>query len=368
MVLPSHLFHNYHFHHGDDNDEDEDSNIANSNARNDNSTTLLAPDILKYRIIHGRTYHAESGTAQYWASNDERQNTSMDMIHHFLKMVLDNELFLAPIRDDIETALDVGTGTGIWAIDFADRFPSTEVTGTDISPIQPSWVPPNLQFEIEDCTQPWTFEPQSMDYVHMRYLYGSISNWTELFREAYNVCKPGGWVESCEASPLMESDDGTVPKNSAMHQWGPLFIDGAKEMGSTFTVVDDDLQVHSMQEVGFEDIKVTEKKIPIGGWANDTKLHQIGRFVQMSLEEDIEGYIQYMAGLLGWSDDQVTVYCAKLRNEIRSGHHHAWFRYKVVYGRRPYEDGCESERERESEHESERGHQHEDEAVCRYDN
>jgi ubiquinone/menaquinone biosynthesis C-methylase UbiE len=70
--------------------------------------------------------------------------------------------------------LDLGTGTGIWAIDFADAFPNTQVTGTDISPIQPSWVPPNLKFEIEDFTEEWTFPGNTFDYIHMRYLYGSV--------------------------------------------------------------------------------------------------------------------------------------------------------------------------------------------------
>jgi methylase of polypeptide subunit release factors len=32
--------------------------------------------------------------------------------------------------------LDIGTGTGIWAIDFADEHPEAEVIGTDLSPIQ----------------------------------------------------------------------------------------------------------------------------------------------------------------------------------------------------------------------------------------
>lgn len=29
--------------------------------------------------------------------------------------------------------------------DFADEHPGAEVIGTDISPIQPKWVPPNLK-------------------------------------------------------------------------------------------------------------------------------------------------------------------------------------------------------------------------------
>ena len=41
--------------------------------------------------------------------------------------------------------------------DFADEFPDTEVTGTDVSPIQPVWLPPNVRFEIDDATEePWS--------------------------------------------------------------------------------------------------------------------------------------------------------------------------------------------------------------------
>jgi methylase of polypeptide subunit release factors len=41
--------------------------------------------------------------------------------------------------------LDVGTGTGIWAIDAGDLFPSAEVIGVDLSPIQPNWMPVSRQ-------------------------------------------------------------------------------------------------------------------------------------------------------------------------------------------------------------------------------
>jgi cyclopropane fatty-acyl-phospholipid synthase-like methyltransferase len=37
--------------------------------------------------------------------------------------------------------LDVGTGTGIWAIEAGDLYPSAAVTGVDLSPIQPNWMP-----------------------------------------------------------------------------------------------------------------------------------------------------------------------------------------------------------------------------------
>jgi ubiquinone/menaquinone biosynthesis C-methylase UbiE len=33
--------------------------------------------------------------------------------------------------------LDAGCGTGIWAMDFADSHPETEVIGVDLAPVQP---------------------------------------------------------------------------------------------------------------------------------------------------------------------------------------------------------------------------------------
>ncbi|KAH1807053.1 hypothetical protein KXX35_009054, partial [Aspergillus fumigatus] len=41
--------------------------------------------------------------------------------------------------------------------DFADRHPSARVIGTDLSPIQPHLVPPNVQFEVDDCCDEWTY-------------------------------------------------------------------------------------------------------------------------------------------------------------------------------------------------------------------
>ncbi|KAI6758635.1 hypothetical protein HG530_010875 [Fusarium avenaceum] len=281
---------------------DRDSVITSNTVE---STASMTSSILSYRTIQGRTFHSERGNAHYWASNDEQQNESMDIVHHFLCLLLDDRLYLSPLKDGIQKALDIGTGTGIWAIDFADKFPGTKVIGTDISPIQPSWVPSNLEFQIDDCTLPWTFEPNSIDFVHIRYLYGSIKDWSALFKESFRACRPGGWVESHEASPMIESDDGTRK---------------------------------GMEDAGFVDIQVVDHKIPVTGWPQDPKLKEIGQYVQAALEQDFEGYILYMASqLLGWSMQEVTVYCAQLRRELRSSANHPFFRYRAVYGRKPEE-------------------------------
>ena len=45
----------------------------------------------------------------------------MDMVHHIYRLLLGGKLSLAPISDNVQRVLDLGTGTGIWAMDFAEQ-------------------------------------------------------------------------------------------------------------------------------------------------------------------------------------------------------------------------------------------------------
>ena len=142
-----------------------------------------------------------------------------------------------------------------WPSDFADQYPGAEVIGVDISPPQPQWVPPNLKFEVDDVTQEWTWEPNSFDYVHMRWLVGAVPDWDEIFRQAYKVTKPGGYFESKESSSVNTSDDGTVPDGCALDQWGKVFHKAGNKFGRSFRVYEDGIQRKAMEAAGFVDIK-----------------------------------------------------------------------------------------------------------------
>lgn len=100
---------------------------------------------------------------------------------------------------------------GIWAIDFADEFPSADVIGTDLSPIQPSWVPPNLRFLVDDAESTWLFNRnQLFDFIHVRDLAGSIADWPKLLQQAYDHLEPGGWIEVVDYEIALNSDDDTM--------------------------------------------------------------------------------------------------------------------------------------------------------------
>jgi len=47
-------------------------------------------------------------------------NNRLDIAHHIYLLLLGGKLVKAPIPEGIQRILDVGTGTGIWAIDAAE--------------------------------------------------------------------------------------------------------------------------------------------------------------------------------------------------------------------------------------------------------
>lgn len=49
--------------------------------------------------------------------------------------------------------LDIGCGTGTFAIELADLCPSALIEATDLSPMQPSYGPAKVNFIIDDPEQ-----------------------------------------------------------------------------------------------------------------------------------------------------------------------------------------------------------------------
>jgi cyclopropane fatty-acyl-phospholipid synthase-like methyltransferase len=150
--------------------------------------------------------------------------------------------------------LDIGTGTGIWAIDFADSYPSAEVIGTDLSPIQPSWVPPNLRFLVDDAEEPWLFSPsRPFDFIHARDLGGAIADWPRLLRQAHEHLKPGGWIELQEFEVTLKSDDDTMRLAPTLCE----YLDRLHEASEAFQRPMNIAEGHRQRlvEAGFEDVR-----------------------------------------------------------------------------------------------------------------
>ncbi|KAJ3527230.1 hypothetical protein NM208_g10802 [Fusarium decemcellulare] len=312
-------------------------NIEDDNDSLRDSTASITSSILEYRHINGRPFQ-QSKTTEYWAPTDDQYQAGQDLAHHYNLVLLDDKLYLAPIDKDPQAILDVGTGTGIWAIDIADEFPSAEVIGTDISAVQPPWVPPNCQFQIDDAQLDWTFKPDYFDFVHMRHLYGAIDDWQKLFKQAYTHIRPGGWVESLEIDIETRSENPKV-ENDQSHifkKWFQLFFECGRKTGRTWEIARDGRQEKYMREAGFTDIVYKSYKVPIGGWPQDKKMKQVGIYNGAFIEQSLDGFAIFPVGeVLGWSKEEVTVLVSQMRAALKAPKSLPFYTSHLVYGRKP---------------------------------
>lgn len=190
----------------------------------------------------------------------------------------------------------------------ADQYPSATVVGTDLSPIQPEWVPPNCIFEIDDVTLDWTFPPNHFDFVHVRELFGCIPNWDFFFQQAYEHIAPGGWIEVVEHGVHPRCDDGTMPDDHFFHTWGEnvVRIGNSSKWGKTFSIWEEAKE--RMERAGFVDVTEVTYQWPMNGWPEDRKLKDIGRWNQLRLHEGVESFMLRLLTLVdGVSDAHLAI-------------------------------------------------------------
>ncbi|PMD46467.1 S-adenosyl-L-methionine-dependent methyltransferase [Hyaloscypha variabilis F] len=199
---------------------------------------------------NGRKYHRYKAGA-YMLPNDESEQARLDIQHHLFLLGLHGRLFLAPIEDAaLHNVLDVATGTGIWATDFASTFPATNVIGTDLSLIQPPNAPPNCRFEIADAEDKWSFSTP-FDYIHGRAFASCFKDHVPVFKSAFDALRPGGYFEMQDAAIPFRSIDESI-KGTAFERWQHLIKEGTHALGRDFEKVP---RYNSyFERVGFVDI------------------------------------------------------------------------------------------------------------------
>jgi hypothetical protein len=165
------------------------------------------------------------------------------------------------------------------------------VTATDLSPIQPTVVPPNLQFQIDDFTLEWTFPRDAFDFVHARCIYGCVADYPALYGEVLAHLRPGGWYQQAEISVVPRSDDGSI-EGTLMERWGPLAIEAGMKFGKSFSIAEDMRGL--MEEAGFVNIQTHAFRWPIGPWAKDPRLKIIGAYNRLAWEQGIEGWAMFL--------------------------------------------------------------------------
>ncbi|KAF4846546.1 Secondary metabolism regulator LAE1 [Colletotrichum siamense] len=300
-------------------------------------TSSITSSIYHYQYENGRRYHAYR-EGQYVLPNDDQEQERLDLQHHIWRLLLGGRTYTAPLPDPASEAaeglrvLDLGTGTGIWAIDLADEFPTADVFGVDLSPIQPEWVPTNCKFHVDDYEDDWTYrEDEKFDYIHGRALSGTSSNWARFYDRVMGGLKPGGWVEMQEYDAWIFSDDDSFDRAIWTKEWVTKLDDASKTYGKQINVA----RFHKqwMIDAGFEDV---QELIPIGPWAKDPALKELGRYELAHMQMSVESHTPALfTRVLGFSEDQARVLMEGVKREFRSKDYRLITSYRFITGRKP---------------------------------
>lgn len=216
--------------------------------------------------------------------NDEDEQDRLRILHQIYLNIFNLELTTVPLLDP-RMILDVGTGTGEWAMGMAERYPACDVVGIDISPIAERAVPINCHWEVDDAELEWERPAGSIDLVHFRSMSGAFSDWAFVYGQACRCLKPGGWVEILEFHDH-EGDKSfydRFPPQSVMHRVS-RDIERAEVLYGKHRGVDH-MEPGLLAGAGFVDVEVRDHVVPL-----DPSNSPLGKLWLVTLRAGFESY------------------------------------------------------------------------------
>ena len=142
-------------------------------------------------------------------------------------------------------------------------------------------------------------------------------------------------MECQELHHFPQCEDGTLEPDNWMSKYWDTVADGMSQFGVTFR---DAPKLREMMEAaGF--VKIVERVFftPIGPWPKNRALKEVGLYWRAVLMEGLEAIaLKPLIQGLGWSKEEVDVFCAKTRSAYLDRSTHAYMPFFVLYGQKPY--------------------------------
>ena len=120
-----------------------------------------------------------------------------------------------------------------------------------------------------------------------------------------------------------ESDDGTLTPEHPVYRSSLLAKEDAQAGGRPMSLAPE--YKHFLTRAGFVDVVERRFKWPINTWPKDPYYKQIGAWVQENPDGGAEGlFMALFTRFLGWSREDVLMFCAEVRESIKDRRVHAY--------------------------------------------
>ncbi|KIO22495.1 hypothetical protein M407DRAFT_27991 [Tulasnella calospora MUT 4182] len=238
------------------------------------------------QIANGRTFSKQAG-ALYTLPTDAKEHNRLDYQHEMIRLLLDDSICpnpdlvnktLSADANPTPNIIDIGTGSGVWAIEMARKFPHANVLGCDIVlPEHPGEsVPSNCRFEFLNLNKDMEKIKDMFDVVHWQLVEPATFDSDQFFYDVARILRPGGVFIAVAANPRLLDETGTViplkragdPKYSHFQHlmkgaYDYQFAEGPPRM------------IHGLwnqvfgSNPNFKDFRMQEFLIPTGPWEEE---------------------------------------------------------------------------------------------------
>ncbi|KAG8910987.1 hypothetical protein FRC01_005997 [Tulasnella sp. 417] len=248
----------------------------------DNKHTNIDPRS-HVQIANDRTFSKQAGSL-YSLPTDRKEHSRLDYQHEMMRLLLNDSIYPNPdVVDNALTAeanptpniVDLGTGSGVWAMEMARKFPHSKVLACDI--VLPGYpkesIPSNCCFEFLNINKDMGKLQPIFDVVHWRLVEPATVDSDLFFYDVARILRPGGIFIAVAANPRLLDETGTViplkregdPKYSHFQHLMKKVNDYQFAEGPPRL-----LHGHWDEVLGrnpnFQDFKVEEFLIPSGPW------------------------------------------------------------------------------------------------------
>ena len=135
-----------------------------------------------------------------------------------------------------------------------------------------------------------------------------------------------------ELTADFQSEDNSWSEDCLLKNFMPMMNSAAAKTGRPLHLYHRCAEL--VRSAGFLDIHEEVKKWPIGPWARDAQLKEAGSLNLEHWTVGVEGYVMYLLTKYGdptpWSHDEVQVFLAQIRNELKKTDNHLFHRVSVI--------------------------------------